>query len=307
MGEKFPAYAPTRRVQPVTRTPNVTRTPKLLILDVDNTLFDWLSYYASSNSALLATLGEMIDVPYPVLVEEFKSVMAHYDKNGNSFVLPELPSMSSRLHSSDISEINHKCAAVFLQKATSALVPYPGAMATLTTIKRYRPYIKIIALTDSPCLEAVWKIDQLGLAPHFDGIYGLNTPPVIPTPQVLNSLTEAWKKFSGRTRLMPPEYAKPSTKGLETIMADYGLNLYERDRVVYVGDNFKKDIALGKKAGVLTCWSEFGSASDSPWLQETLNLSPAIKISQNVPDNNDLRQHPDVTLRKFSDLLHYIF
>lgn len=280
--------------------------PQLLVFDVDNTLFDWLPYYSESNTALLATLAEMIAVPYPLLLEEFKQLLGHYDTK-NSFVLQELPSLSQKGASVDRETIYRRCTEVFLQKATAALVPYPGAVVTLATIKCYRPHVKIAALTDSPAIEAVWKIDRLGLATYFDGVYGLDNQPLVPSPAVLNEIIAASKRYRGVIKMIPSAYEKPSTKGLEMIMRDCGLNASERDRVIYVGDNMKKDIALGKKAGVLTCWSEFGVPADNYSLSRTYALSTTVRIKRNVPNRDDHRLCPDVTLQKFSDILNHLF
>lgn len=278
--------------------------PHLLVLDVDNTLFDWLPYYSESNSALLGTLAELIDVPYPLLLEEFKQLLAHYDRK-NSFILQELPSLASK--AVDHEAVYRRCSEIFLQKATAALTPYPGTMITLATTKRYRPHVKIVALTDSPTSEAVWKIAQLGLALYFDGVYGLDHQPLVPSPAVMQEVIAACDMYRGTIKYMPSAWEKPSTAGLEMIMRDFGLNADEKDRVVYVGDNLKKDIALGKKAGVLTCWSEFGVPADDYSLSKTLSLSPTIKIRQNVPNRDDLRLRPDVTLCQFSDILNHLF
>ena len=282
------------------------RAPKLLVLDVDNTLFDWLPYYAGSNSAVLETLAKLIAVPEERLVQEFRQVMANFEDK-QSFVLPQLPSMAGRKNDEENTSIYRTCAEVFIKQATSYLVPYPGVVSTLATIKQYRPHIGIIALTDSPTLEAIWKIDELGLAPYFDGIYGLDHPPVIPTGQTLAAIVAAQRRYRGVLKFMPSDHAKPSTKGLKMIIDDYRLSTSDKDQIVYAGDNFKKDIRLGKDAGVLTCWSEFGMPSDSPYLRQAIALSPTIKVKQNVPAHCDLKVRPDVTLRKFSDLLDCMF
>ena len=280
--------------------------PHLLVLDVDNTLFDWLPYYSESNTALLATLAEMIDVPYPLLLEEFKCLSVRHSRE-SSFILQELPSLANRAAQVDRDAIYQRCSEVFLHKAMAALTPYPGTVVTLATTKRYRPHVKIVALTDSPASEAVWKIAQLDLAPYFDGVYGLDKSPLVPSSAVLAEIITACQQYRGIIKHMPSECEKPSTRGLEMIMHDFGLNASEKDRVIYVGDNLKKDIALGKKAGVLTCWSEFGVPADNYSLSKTLAISPKIKIKQNVPNRDDLRVRPDVTLQKFSDILNYLF
>lgn len=282
------------------------RNPQLLVLDIDNTLFDWLPYYAESNTAVLKTLAELITVPFPQLVEEFKQLMEHFDRN-NSFVLPQLPSLAQMPTRPDSAMICQQCTAVFLQKANAALTPYPGVKTTLATIKCNHPHIKIVALTDSPALEAVWKITRLGLDPYFDGVYGLSSPPIVPAATVLAEILAACQIYHGAVKRMPPEFEKPSTQGLAMVMNDFGLDSIATDSVIYAGDNLKKDIALGKKVGAFTCWSEFSMSTYSPSLQQTLNLSPASKIKQNLPNREDMRLYPDVTLHKFSDILNHLF
>lgn len=54
---------------------------KLLITDLDNTLYDWVSFYAQSFTAMLDVLVNILDVPKSELLEEFRQV---HIKHGNS-------------------------------------------------------------------------------------------------------------------------------------------------------------------------------------------------------------------------------
>jgi phosphoglycolate phosphatase len=44
---------------------------KLLITDLDNTLYDWVSFYAQSFTAMLDELVVILGVPANVLIDEF--------------------------------------------------------------------------------------------------------------------------------------------------------------------------------------------------------------------------------------------
>jgi phosphoglycolate phosphatase len=55
---------------------------KLLITDLDNTLYDWVSFYAQSFTAMLDELVVILGVPANVLIDdEFRQV---HIKHGNS-------------------------------------------------------------------------------------------------------------------------------------------------------------------------------------------------------------------------------
>ena len=80
-----------------------------------------------------------------------------------------------------------------------------------------------------------------------------------------------------------------------------------RRSVVWVGDNRRKDVALGKRLGVFTAWAEYGiaSASDVLLLAE---FSPLINIEKNAEITAQAPNgpRPDVTLKSFSEILQYI-
>lgn len=281
-------------------------TPKLLIFDIDNTLFDWLPYYAYSNKALLDKLEEISFVPYGVLKREFKQLLGHYGKRRPSFIVHELASVRKKMPQLDPLFLNEICTSICLDAKKNALNPYPEVHATLALIKKRFPDLRIAALTDSPAIEAVWKLTMLEIEGFFDSVYGLNVFPLVATAQIASLQSSAWRRYRGETHALPARYEKPSTKGLNLIIQHYGIADHERDTVVFVGDNLRKDVALGKKAGVFTCWSEFSCGEHSPALQRTLSLSPREKIIQNTPTAEDLRTRPDASLHSFSDLLDYL-
>lgn len=281
-------------------------TPRLLIFDIDNTLFDWLPYYAHSNTALLDKLEEISFVPYGVLKREFKQLLGHYGKRNHSFIVDELASVRKKMPKIDQLFLNNICTVACMDAMKDALNPFPEARETLTMIKKRFPDLRIAALTDSPAIEAVWKLTMLEIETFFDSVYGLNVLPLVATAQIAQLQASALQKYRGHIHALPVEYEKPSTKGINLIIKHHGIPDYERDTVIYVGDNLRKDVALGKKAGVFTCWSEFGCGEYSPALQRTLSLSPREKIIQHTPTAEDRRTRPDATLHSFSDLLQYL-
>ena len=181
----------------------MSRDPCLLVFDVDNTLFDWMPYYAHSNAAMLSRVEEISLVPYEVLVRDFKNFISKYGKSDRSFMLQELTSLNTRRTNINMQALSNACTTTFLQRTTSTLVPYDGVRDTLAMIKRHRPQLPIVALTDSPLLEAVWKISMLKLDQYFAGIYGLDVFPLVATGEIYAVFADAGKKYRGRSQAIP--------------------------------------------------------------------------------------------------------
>jgi FMN phosphatase YigB (HAD superfamily) len=54
---------------------------KLLITDLDNTLYDWITFFTASFRSMVTELKSMLETSEDNLLEEFKSIHQRY---GNS-------------------------------------------------------------------------------------------------------------------------------------------------------------------------------------------------------------------------------
>jgi FMN phosphatase YigB (HAD superfamily) len=51
---------------------------RLVITDVDNTLYDWVTYFASAFSAMLEELAKTLSLPRGKLLAEYKAVHRYH-------------------------------------------------------------------------------------------------------------------------------------------------------------------------------------------------------------------------------------
>ena len=297
--------------------------PKLFVTDIDNTLFDWVGYYVVAIRALLAEVEAITRVPKAQLYCEARDVFTAHASIEYPFVVQELPSVIQ--HFGDdidgmLRQVVNPARAAFLAAGAVKLTPFAGVVATLTELRRRCPQLPCVALTDAPRYVAMWKLNKLGLLPFFDAVYGLPDPR-LPTHEklarvkvdseiLLKHVSRHNFAFAGKVRILPDEYEKPGTRGLKTVLMDYELDeapAEVRRSVVWVGDNRRKDVALGKRLGVFTAWAEYGiaSASDVLLLAE---FSPLINIEKNAEITAQAPNgpRPDVTLKSFSEILQYI-
>ena len=290
---------------------------KLLVLDIDNTVFNWVEYYTSCMEALLMTVSRITAVPVATLYHEAQTIFEREGSIEYPFLVQELPSIL-KVYDGDIERMLREAVEpgrqAFNAKATETLKPYPDVEATLATIKAQCPGLSIIALTDAPRYVAMWKLNKLGLLTSFDAVYGLPDPriPIDHVTQKVKVDSEILVKhlqrtsfdFTGRIRVLPDDYEKPGTRGLRTVLMDFDCETHRGD-VLWVGDNLRKDVGLGKTLGVHTAWARFGTIIEPEARRLLLAFSPMQNVAKNVSllPQDEGAPAPDFTLETFSELL----
>jgi FMN phosphatase YigB (HAD superfamily) len=85
---------------------------KVLITDLDNTLFDWVSLWHACFMAMMNKVIEISSVPFDQLKPEIRRVHQRHGTSEYSFLLEELPSLSKKR--------GRKSAVQFFQPAIEA-------------------------------------------------------------------------------------------------------------------------------------------------------------------------------------------
>ena len=80
------------------------------------------------------------------------------------------------------------------------------------------------------------------------------------------------------------------------------------DRVLWVGDNLRKDVGLGTRLGIHSAWAEYGTRIDESIKDRLLAFSPDTNVHKNVAldPRSPESPLPDSTLHQFSDLQNAI-
>lgn len=296
---------------------------KLIVTDIDNTIFDWVSYYSYSMVALFEKVETIINVPKAKLAEEARDIFTRHCSIEYPFVIQDMASVIA-FYGSDIDKMLTEAVEpgrkAFLKRSENLLVPYPDVEETLKTIKKKYPDLPMVALTDAPRYIAMWKLNKLKVLPYFSAVYGLPDPR-IPTdpdlgrvkvsPQILLKHLQQYDfGFKGKIRILPEEYEKPGTRGLKTVLMDNDLDepAEKRSQVLWIGDNLRKDIGLGQRVGVKSAWASYGTHLDPEVMKILHTFSPIDNIHKNVslPSNASTTPTPDIVLKQFSDILGFL-
>lgn len=274
---------------------------KLLITDLDNTLYDWVSFYSQSFSAMAEELSKEINVPLDILLSEYKVIHQRFGNSEKPFATLELPSVISYFGTNDKILLQKKLTRVFSafsSKRNHTLKLYPTVRDTLNILRERG--VKIVGHTESLEYNSLYRLYKLDVIDFFDHLYTIeDNHNLHPNPKNAKVISV---KDDFIIRLSSAE-SKPNPKLLEHICLTENVDIKD---AVYVGDSIAKDISMAKSIGMKAVWARYGRQF-APELWEIL-----VKIThwtdKDVEREEQLKESfsrvkPDYSINSFAEIL----
>ncbi|MCS0723141.1 HAD-IA family hydrolase [Citrobacter freundii] len=274
---------------------------KLLITDLDNTLYDWVSFYSQSFSAMAEELSKEINVPLDILLSEYKVIHQRFGNSEKPFATLELPSVISYFGTNDKILLQKKLTRVFSafsSKRNHTLKLYPTVRDTLNILRERG--VKIVGHTESLEYNSLYRLYKLDVIDFFDHLYTIeDNHNLHPNPKNAKVISV---KDDFIIRLSSAE-SKPNPKLLEHICLTENVDIKD---AVYVGDSITKDISMAKSIGMKAVWARYGRQF-APELWEIL-----VKIThwtdKDVEREEQLKESfsrvkPDYSINSFAEIL----
>jgi phosphoglycolate phosphatase len=231
---------------------------KLVVLDLDNTLYDWVGYYVPAFEAMVSELQREHGVERERLLDDFRRVHQSHGTSEYAFVLTELDVLRDveTLAATDAGV--HPAIAAFRKKAGETLRLYDGVRDTLV---RFRSQERgIVAYTDAMMAYADLRLEQLDVADLFDELVATRDHPV---PQSADDQVSyfAPARFGAPTiarhSALDLAARKPDPAGLIALMRRWGVS---PDETIYVGDSLSRDVAMAQAANVHDVHAAYGQS-----------------------------------------------
>lgn len=236
-------------------------TKKLLVLDFDNTLFDWVTLWHRCFLAMTDEVEHISGIPLSRIRDEIRTVHQKHRTSEYAFLLEEVPTIRGFLDGQSAPDVFQPAIAAFRDQRRKLLKLYPGAADTLLAVKGCGARIAIY--TESLSYYSFYRVKRLGLDGVVDRIY---TPPDHAVPDHLDLEHQRYYKESFYSfrytdhRHTPAGELKPNPDLLLQIISDFGVQASD---AVYVGDSRHKDVAMAQDAGVDYAWAKYGEWQDS--------------------------------------------
>lgn len=230
-----------------------------LVLDLDNTLWDWVEIWYQSFSAMLAKISEISGLPEPELLAPIREVHKRHGTAEYAFLLQELDVLNTP-GVDDVAERYAPAIDAFRAARKEALALYPTVRETLSTVRSTG--CLIVGYTESQAFYTSYRIRRLDLDGTLDFLYSPadhDLPRGLTADQIRHYPKDAYQLQGTEHRHTPAGELKPNPDILRSIMHDVGA---ARTETAYVGDSLMKDIAMAQDCGVHDVFAEYGKAQD---------------------------------------------
>lgn len=245
----------------------VTGWPKprisLVVLDFDDTLYDWIGHFVPALEAMIKTAAPILDVGPETLRDELRKVHRRYQNTEHPFALLETVSVEARFGHLD--RVGQRAALApafeaFDRVRAERLRLYDDAVIALDRLRAEG--IPRVGYTAATSANIAKRIKLLGLEDAFACVY---------------AAAFKGKPYPGSTRsgfrepsIIELPTPKPHPYAITRIITDFDVPLEE---ALFVGDSFTQDIEPALSSGARAAWVRRVDDSAQTWLPSLLEIT----------------------------------
>lgn len=271
---------------------------KVLITDLDDTLYNWTEFFISSFYAMVKKLSETIQVDEDTLLSEYRSLNQKYGNVEHPYVTLDLPSVKkyyANLNKEEIRKSLDEVFHTFNSTRLKTLKLYDGVRETL--LDMFNRGIVIIGYTESPEENGYYRLKKLGIDKLFTELY------VLDSDFICNAKTEVTIKIHKISKLNK----KPNPSLLRTICEEHQ---FVNSEVAYIGDSLTKDVYMAKCAGITSIWAKYGIPTDPTYYQRLVKISHWT--NSDFIREKELKEKckgitPDYTIMNFNEIKSILY
>lgn len=280
---------------------------RLLVCDLDNTLYDWVGYFVVAFYAMVDEVVRITNCDRDRLLDDFRDIHIRHHDSEHPFAVLEtriIQEYYSDLSRKEMAERLDSAFHIFNVCRKEHLKVYPGVYETLESLSKSG--IVLVAHTESKLYAVVDRLNRLDLTKYFQRIYCIERSKskhpnsVVGRKWLENFPIEQVVELSHHQR-------KPNPEVLLEICGDEGISPAE---TAYVGDSLARDVSMAKESGVFAFWAKYGVIHDEIKHDKLVRISHWT--ASDVARERALKKkaegiHPDHVLeKKFSDILSII-
>lgn len=277
---------------------------RLLICDLDNTLYDWVEYFVASFYAMVDAAVALTGCDRERLLDDFRKVHQKYHDSEHPFSLLETETMRLLFPSCSTKELAKtldQALHAFNSKRKKTLQLHPYVHEVLEALSSNG--VQIVAHSESKFHAVIDRLRRLELTRHFARIYCQERTKI---EHPYADSMEAREADVPATKIIELSHhqRKPDITVITEICSDLRVPLEE---TAYIGDSIAKDILMAKRAGIFAIWAAYGANHKSDTYEKLVRISHWT--AEDVQQEKNLSQaaalvKPDFIARKsFAEIL----
>ena len=279
---------------------------KLLITDLDNTLYNWVDYFAPRFRSIVHVIAKQTSIDEETIYTQFKHVFAKYGALEYSFSVQEL-SLCKNLPVADVERLVNFSKFAFSRTRNKRLIPYAEVQQTLSHLQKRG--LKIVGVTNAPIYHAQMRLKQLKIEKLFYGLAGweghaVPDDDISATKIVKHRSSQGWYKTKiKKIWVLPKELLKPDTNSYLKIINEIGCT---SKQCVVIGDSIQKDLVPALEHDIMAVWAKYGRDFNGSNFETLLKITDwsEEKVQSTYFDDSIV---PSYTIDCFSQLTKIIF
>lgn len=275
----------------------------ILITDLDNTIYNFMDYFAPSFRGMLHALSSKLGIGEDTLTLEFREIFKKYNSIEYPFSVQELPSVISR-EEEEIKEIIKVARGAYRRVRSKRFEPYPNVKETLDYLKKSG--VIIIAVSNAPYFQALMRLKSLRIDQYYLGIVSWEGYP-IPEDEFTREFVDVINKAKYKTKIekiwkLPKDKLKPNLEGYKMILDYFQV---QANNLYIVGDSISKDVNPAIELGANGIWARYGTEIKEKSLNTVLSITNwSSKKVKNIYE--DKSKEPDLIIDDFYQLTEII-
>jgi phosphoglycolate phosphatase-like HAD superfamily hydrolase len=280
----------------------VKPTVRTLIVDIDNTLFDWVAMWSAAFTAMLRELEQRSGVARAQLLPAIRAIHQQNATSEYAYLAQDLVAQGVvRLDAAAIDAVT----GAYRTARDAHLVPYPLVAETLSYAKSRGTLV--VGLTESQPVYVDYRFERMGLHRLFDRVYTGPDRPLDPAKG--RGFVDISTAGAHRALFVPVSGGKhkPDPELLLGVLSERGS---APPSAIYVGDSIANDVAMAQAAHVTDVHAAYGAAQGSAdyellrtvshWTDDAIKKEATVLTGQSVIPTYVLQEHVGELLGLFS-------
>jgi HAD superfamily hydrolase (TIGR01662 family) len=226
----------------------------VVVTDLDNTLFDWVSFWYRSFQPFYDFLIAESGLPEPLLERDIRGLFQQYHTSEHLPAFNEIPAFQTAGLEGSFAVAFERALTRYRQQRRTVIL-YPGVKESLAAIKSTGS--RVVIFTESQKRYTCMRLERLGIRHLVDAVFSPEDISAgLPGEHCAPASAHAGFKYHS----LRSGQVKPDPQALLEILQTMHAPAQE---CIYIGDHLLKDIRMAQDAGITDVHARYGQAQFS--------------------------------------------